>query len=130
MLKEDNLYISGIVNMASYNLNPSYMDVDCLIDLDSALKKYNIKNENIIINRIDINSLFKDIFNIEEKAINNLIYLITKEAGNINCIYELNEEEFKKISNDNSKYKFFFLENFYIIEFDKMTICFMVGNDE
>ena len=131
-MKNLNIYLSGVINMASYNLNPSYMDVNCIKTIEEFSKLYDIPEEKIILKKIDtsLKELFKRVLKIEDKAIDNLLYLIEKEVGIVKNKYVLSNETFELISSDNSKYPFFFLEDMYVIEFENMSLVFMIGNDE
>lgn len=131
-MKNKNIYLSGVINMASYNLNPSYMEVDCIKSIDDFSKEYNIPKEKTILNKLNINirEIFKNLLKIEDNSIDNLLYLLEKESGKIKNIYELSHETFKLLSNDNSKYPFFFLEDMHLIEFEDITLVLMIGNYE
>ena len=136
-LKSASSYVSGLTKMASYNMIPSYMDADCMeLDnyLESFAKVYKIPIESIKLEEIDANfeELFTELFNADKKALDSFFHWIRMEAGNCKKIYTAeNEEFFKGMSGEyGGNGPFFFLETVYFIEFDKMAICFMIGNDE
>lgn len=131
MFKEKSLYISGIFDMVSYNLNPSYIDIECMNKdyIETISKIYNIKKEDITLNNlnIDLNAFIKQLFNINNQELEHFLYLIKKEIGDCINIFELDKKILEK---NNSYYPFFFLEEAYVLEFERMTICLLIGNNE
>ena len=133
-LKSESLYVSGLVHMASFHMGPSYMEADCMSKgnyIDTFSKRYKVKKENIVLDKVEITieKLFEEIFQIEKRALDNFIYWLEKECGRCIQIYISNNEEL--ISSLSKGYgPFFFLESIYFIEFEKMVVCFMIGNDE
>ena len=136
-IKNDSIYISGLVNMASYNLSPSYMETDCMElknYIETFARYYEIPPELIKLKKIniEIDKFFENLLKIDKKSTDNLIYWITKTAGDCHKIYRVENKEFFDYLSDNNKNltPFFFLEEIYFIEFENMAICFMIGNDE
>ena len=136
-LKNESLYVSGLVNMASFNIGASYMQADCFKlnnYLDAFSKKYKISKDiiNLKEEKISIEELFKEILNLDKNQTNNFIYWLETETGKCNKIYTIENSEFyDKLSGEyNGISGFYFVEEAYFIEFDKMFICFMIGNNE
>lgn len=129
----DSLYISGLVNMASFNMGPSYVDSACM-DLDdyvaSFSNEYNINSKLIELEEVNItlDKLIKDIMFLDRKAVDTLVHWLSMLCGKCTKIYTANNSElFDKLSKNGP---FFFLEDLYFIEFEKMAVCFLIGNDE
>ena len=134
--KEDTQYVSGLIRMASYNLGPSYMDTVCM-DVDNYInefaKDYEISSEKIQLEEMNttLEELFSSVLNIDEKAVKNLVYWITKKCGSCKKIYTSeNEELFNSLDGEKGLSPFFFLEEIYFAEFEDTVICFMIGNNE
>ncbi len=100
MFKEKSLYISGIFDMVSYNLNPSYIDIECMNKdyIETISKIYNIKKEDIKLNNlnIDLNAFIKQLFNINNQELEHFLYLIKKEIGDCINIFELDKKILEK----------------------------------
>ena len=136
-LKDESLYVSGLVNMASFNTGPSYVDAICMTKdnyKDAFSKFYKIKKETILLEKSfqSLESLLKVLFNLEKKPIDTLMHWLTRECGEcINIYTSENEELLLSLSGESKGLgPFFFLEEIYFIEFEKMIVCFMIGNDE
>ncbi len=127
-------YISGIVGMLSCNTAPSYIYAHSLgkkdyIDEFCKLYTLDIKETKLeLVNKSD-EVFFGEIFNLDKKNLDTFLYLINGIAGKSIRKYNFFSKKFEdKIY---KKYTpFYFLENVYIIEFEKMAICFMIGNNE
>ncbi len=126
----DYSYIIGLFDMISYNLQPSYIDINFIKKYDDIYKEYNISKDKQFIKRDNNKDFFKNLFCVNDKELDHFKYLITKELGEVKNIYEPSNEILDFLSNDNSKYKFFFLEDMYVIEFEKIFVCLLIGNDE
>lgn len=130
--KEISIYIRGLVNISSYNLGYSYMESYCMKDLKDISKYFNISSKDIKLNKINknIEPFFKEILNVDNKMIDTFTYLLQKKLGNYKNIYEPDDKTFKLIDSNNNTYPFYILDGIYFIEFEKMTVCFMIGNNE
>ena len=126
----DYSYIIGLFDMISYNLQTSYIDINFIKKYDDIYKEYNISKDKQFIKRDNNKDFFKNLFCVNDKELDHFKYLITKELGEVKNIYEPSNEILDFLSNDNSKYKFFFLEDMYVIEFEKIFVCLLIGNDE
>ena len=126
----DYSYIIGLFDMISYNLQPSYIDINFIKKYDDIYKEYNISKDKQFIKRDNNKDFFKNLFCVNDKELDHFKYLITKELGEVKNIYEPSNEILDFLSNDNSKYKFFFLEDMYVIEYKKIFVCLLIGNDE
>ena len=123
---DTGMYIRGVVNMASYNLIPSFMETYCMDNIKEIKEYFMItKNKEIKLNKMNttFDKLFKVILNISKEEMDTFTYLITKTVGKCINIYKPDEKTFKLIE-DNHNYPFFFLEDIYFIEFEKNTIKF------
>lgn len=134
-LTRENNYISGIVNMASYNMGPSQMEAVCYNKetfLEEFSKNYRIQKDKIELNEVDIDykKRLKEMLNVDDKAISKLDYLITTTAGFHIKTFEVTEESFNYMDNPKNYLPFFFLDDICFMEFEKMIICFMTGNFE
>ena len=131
-IKNSSLYVSGLLDMASFNLGPSYTQAFCM-DLnnyiESFAKMYNVSSNLIQLQKIncDLSKFFGDILCLDEKAVKTLVYWITTECGNCLRIHSSNNNE---LINSLCGKTFYFLEDIYFIEFEKETVCLMIGNNE
>ncbi len=130
--EEADLYISGIVSMASYNMGCSYMRSDCYdINnyMNSFIRFYKL-SDGIILDEVKrpFNDLMKDLLRIDNKALDTFLYLINYRAGNVKKIYTISDTNI--LSLIEKKTTFYILEEIYIVEFEKIMICFMIGNNE
>ena len=131
-MRDISLYISGIVSMASYNMGCSYMRSDCFnIDnyMNKFIKEYKL-SDGIILDeeRRPFNELMKDLLRIDDKALDTFLFLINSNAGKTKKIYTISDHD--TLSQIEKFTTFYILEEIYIVEFEKMMICFMIGNNE
>ena len=136
-LKNESLYVSGLVNMASFNIGCSYMKADCyeLNDyIDSFSKDYKVSKTIIKLKEenINIDNFFKEVLNLDKKQTETLTYWLQNKTGKCNKIYTT---ENNKLHDKLSGYSkgisgFYFVEDVYFIEFEKMAVVFIIGNNE
>ncbi len=134
-LREKDIYISGVINMASYNMGPSDMKAACYNKenyLEEFSKDYKLSKNKIALKEVkqDYKKRLQEALNINDEAIKKLDYLITKEAGSCIKTFEVTAETFNYLDNPKNYLPFFFLEDIFFIEFENMIICFMTGNFE
>ena len=135
-------YVAGLTRMASSCsriMGPSYVDAGCY-ELGDYKKEfansYKIKEEDI--NLIEVNKSFRqfleDIFgNDVPGLVDGLEHWIHMEAGDSVKIWNTaddSELEEKLGGESGGRSSFYFVEDIFFIEFEKMVICFMIGNDE
>jgi len=140
-LKNESIYLEGLVNMASScskRIGLSYMDAMCFPKnnyISSFSKYYDVPLEEVSFHQSNI-SFKKKLISIlgdDKKLIDGLIFWIEKEAGECKHIYELDDNSKLRIllsRSDGGCGAFYFLEDVFMVEFDKMIIYFMYGNDE
>ena len=140
-LIEETEYISGLVNMASSLsdwMGVSYMDAICF-NKDSYIedfsKLHNINKEEIKIHETDIllEEFIKNNFGNNKKLIDGLSYWIKTTTGDFKKIYVQDDNSKLNELIEKSNYKktlFFFIEDIVFIEFDKMIVVFITGNNE
>ncbi len=135
-LKRASSYISGLVNMASScskQIGLSYVDADCfeLKDYKKEFSKIYEINENELILE-ELNQSFEEfltnLFGDNKDLIEGLSHWIKLTVGKVNKILTVNEKS--NITENISNIPFFFLDELYFIECEKMVICFLIGNDE
>ena len=132
-LKRESSYISGLVNMASScskQIGLSYVEADCFAIRDYKIefeKTYKFK-EKLVLEELNqtFEELLKDIFGDDKKLIEGLIHWIELTAGKANKVLTVNKSIIERLSN----IPFYFLEDLFIIECEKMVICLLIGNDE
>lgn len=132
MLNNDSIYMDGLIKMASYKMAPSYSKTICFNKKDyiQAFKKTYKLQEKMVLEEIKepLQEFFEKLMNIDKKASDALVHWITIDYGKINKIYTLkNDNAFNTVTRFSP---FYFLENIYFLEFDKIVICIMIGNDE
>lgn len=128
MLRDKSNYISGIVNMASCHMHPSYMDAECFESLSHFLKEYSFPES--VLTEIDdfFEPFLMEILRLDKEEGECFFHRIHCMAGDAKKIYEIHD---KKLFNHMQKYvPFYTLEDVYLVEFEKMVICFTIGNDE
>lgn len=135
-LKTESSYISGLTNMASScskQIGLSYVDADCfeLKDYKEEFAKIHKIDENELILE-DLNQTFEEfltnLFGNDKNLIEGLTHWINLIAGKANKVLTINQDS--NITEKISNLPFFFLDDLYFIECEKMVICFLIGNDE
>ncbi len=140
-LVDDSEYISGLVNMASSiskYMGCSYMDATCFKKKDfinnfSKFYKINEKEIKIHESSISLEKFIENFFGKDKELIDGLSYWITLKAGKLVKIYEQDDDCKLNDLLSNSGYgkaPFYFVEDVTIIEFEKMIIAFITGNNE
>ena len=140
-LEGSSSYVDGLVNMASScseYMMPSYMRAICFKKKDfkkSFCNFYKIPEKELEI--IETSLTLKDFIiqsfgNIKE-IIEGLTHWLHIEAGDPKKILTVpnNSKVLNLLSgSDGGISGFYFVEDIYFIEFNKMVICFIIGNDE
>ena len=128
MLRDESNYVSGIVKMASCHMHPSYMDAECFRSVSQFLKE-NSSSESALKELDDFFEPFlMEILHLDKEEGDCFFHLIHCKAGDAKKIYEIHD---KNLLNYIQKYvPFYTLEDVYLVEFEKMVICFTIGNDE
>ncbi len=134
-MRYETNYIDGIVLMASWNMKPSYMSAVCLKKenyLEEFGKPYKLNKIILEEETQSFPTLMKELLNISKEELETFLYLIEKEAGKVEKVYTANNKEvWKALSGEyGGTSGFYFLEDIYFVEFEKMVICFMMGNNE
>lgn len=136
-LKEYSSYVSGLVRMASSCsdwIGVSYMDAMCF-DVnnfkESFCSFYKVKEIKYEESTLSLKELFINIFGDNKSLIEGLCHWLRLEAGECKKVYTMPNDfcEFLD-SKRNDRFPFFMLENMFVAEFEKMMICFVIGNDE
>lgn len=140
-LKDQSLYISGLVNMASSvskTISKSYLQADCFEKKDyqkKFLTMYEIPEDIFHLEEYkkSLESLLKDLLGNSKDLIDGLLHWIIREAGEVKMIYTVPEDSkvMQFIGAETGGYgPFYFCEDIYFIECDRFVICLMMGNDE
>lgn len=132
-----SLYVEGLANMASFNIGCSFMKADCY-ELNNYIeafsKDYKISKDIIKLNeeKTKIEDFFKEVLNLDKKQTETFTYWLQKEAGPCKKIFIAeNNKLYDKLSGYNKGISgFYFVEDVYFIEFEKMVIVFIIGNNE
>ena len=135
--KDESLYVSGLVKMASTGskyLGPSYVDAYCFDnkdykkDFSSFFKIGDIKLEETTITDKD---LFTKLFE-NEKVVESLIHWLNILDGKYTKIYSLEDEStIDSLSGFSGGLTMFYtVEEVYFLEYNSITIVLIVGNDE
>ena len=134
--KKISAYLTGITHMASaVNGSPSFIEANCYklknfteeFSKDYKIPKNKIK---LTISNKNINDIFKNWLNNNEKLINSMLHLIKCEIGNPVKIYEANKITDFLSRCEGGISSFYFAEEVYFIEYEKYMVCFMIGNNE
>ena len=135
-LKTESSYVSGLVNMASScskQIGLSYVDADCfeLKDYKKEFSRiYEINEKELILeetNQSFIEFLI-NIFGSNKDLIEGLIHWINFNIGKPNKLLTLKDNNILDKLSKNSP--FYFLEDVFFIECEKIVICLLIGNDE
>ena len=140
-LKDQSLYISGLMNMASScskTIGCSYIQADCFEKSNYRkkfatmyeipedifhLEEYNDSLENLLI----------ELLGNDKRLIDGLIHWLHMEAGDVGKIYTVPEDTkvLELIGAESGGYgPFYFCDNLFFIETDRMVVCLLIGNDE
>ena len=140
-LKNSSYYISGLVNMASScskKISHSYLQADCYEKKDyvkSFLSMYEIPEDifHLIEYKHDLEHLLKDLLGTNKDLIEGLLHWLHMEIGDVVKIYTVPEDN-KVTEYIGAEYNgygpFYFCEDLYFIETDRMIVCLLIGNDE
>lgn len=128
-------YLSGVVNMASFNMEPSHMEVICTEKenmIEKLVRDYKVPRDKIELTEVELRfeEYMRELLRIDDKALREITYLITKTAGKPLRMYELTERSHTFITDHHTLLPFFFVEYMFFVEFEKMMICFITGNFE
>lgn len=140
-LKDQSLYISGLVNMASScstKIGPSYLQADCFEKKNyqkKFLTMYEIPEDifHLVEYNKSLEKLLIDILGNRKEMIDGLLHWIIREAGEVKMIYTVPDDSkvMQFIGAETGGYgPFYFCEDIYFIECDRFVICLMMGNDE
>ena len=137
-LKDETLYISGLFKMASScskKIGFSYATCTCFKKknyLDSFKEFYNIKDE-VKLKKLNISfdKLLIRIFGKNKRIIDGLMHWIKFYSGKALNIYTINSEIIDSLGAGNKGLSpFYFCDDCYFIECEKIVICLIIGNDE
>ena len=135
-LKTESSYVSGLVNMASScskQIGLSYVDADCfeLKDYKKEFSKiYEINENELILEDLNLSfgEFLTNLFGENKDLIEGLIHWINFNIGKPNKLLTLKDNNIlDKLSKDSP---FYFLEDIFFIECEKIVICLLIGNDE
>ena len=128
-LREDTIYLNDVfkkLTEESTIIGPSYIDIVCFKkdNFNKYFSKfYKIKEEQIKKKKLkeSINDILQYSYNKE--TIDYINNIFNDKFGKIYNIYS---EEYIELSNT----PFYFIEDVYLIEFDKVIISLIIGNNE
>ena len=135
-LKTESSYVSGLVNMASScskQIGLSYVDADCfeLKDYKKEFSKiYEINENELILEDLNLSfgEFLTNLFGENKDLIEGLIHWINFNIGKPNKLLTLKDNNIlDKLSKDSP---FYFIEDIFFIECEKIVICLLIGNDE
>jgi hypothetical protein len=138
LLNEESLYISGLTNMASSvskRMGPSYVQADCFDDknyIKDFCECYEVDESNVelVQQNTSFEDLMTDLFGDDvDKLIEGLTHWIHMRAGEPRRILSVENRKLLDVLSEGYG-PFYYVEDIYFIEFEKMVICFMIGNDE
>ncbi|MBQ6497967.1 MAG: hypothetical protein IJI58_04570 [Bacilli bacterium] len=140
-LANSSSYISGLFNLSSSvskTIGPSYIQADCFEKKDykkKFIEMYEIPKEEFNIEKYDnsLEQLLIDLLGNNKDLIEGLLHWLHIESGDVKEIYTVPEDSnvMNYIGSEYNGYgPFFFCEDLYFIETDRMIICLLIGNDE
>jgi len=137
-LKEESLYVSGLFHMASScskKIGFSYATATCFKKknfINSFQNFYEIKEE-IKLKKINVSldKFLTRIYGKNKGIIDGLTHWIRFDFGNTLNIYSVNKNIIDLLSGENKGLSpFYFCEDVFFIECEKIVICMLIGNDE
>lgn len=140
-LKDSSNYISGLFNMASSvskTIGASYIQADCFEKKNyksSFLTMYEIPEDIFHLEEYnnDLEHLLKDLLGNNKDLIEGLLHWLHMEIGDVKKIFTLPEDTkvLEFIGAETGGYgPFFFCDDLYFVETDRMVVCILIGNDE
>ncbi len=140
-LKDQSLYVSGLVNMASSvskTISKSYLQADCFEkkNYQSAFTNmYEVPEDIFHLEKYNksLEKLLKELLGDDKKLIEGLMHWIHMEAGDAGDIYTIpyTSKVLELLGAETGGYgPFYMVENVYFIECDRLVICLLLGNDE
>ena len=135
-LRDSSLYVAGLTKMASSCsdwIGLSYMTAVCFDTKDfnkAFCSFYDMDKISYEESSLSLEELFTDIFGNNKSLVEGLCHWLRLEAGAFEKVYTVSDDSFESFASKNTRYPFYMLDDFYIVEFKKMMICFIIGNDE
>ena len=138
-LKDSSLYLTGLAHMASSyskTMGPSYMEIGCYQTKN--FKEEFSKDYSIPQNQIKIKETTESVETIIEailgkELVEGFLYWLQMEAGEAKRVF-IPEDDSSITSllcwSEGGKTSFYFVEDVFFIECEKMTICMIIGNNE
>ena len=138
--KDESLYVSGLVKMASTgskNLGLSYVDAYCF-DRSNYLTEFSsfFEIDDIELEKSNLTDkeLFNNLFD-DNKKTDSLIHWLNILDGNCDNVKIIKEKYFSKTIESLSNYSggltmFYTVEDLYFLEYKTLTIVLIIGNDE
>ncbi len=123
-LQKQDSYVLGITRMISWRLMPSFMESLCFPKEGylGSFQNFYKRKVKLTEENISFEELMKEIIPAEKRELETFFYLLYQVSGKPEKVYS---GEMKGTIGP-----FFFLDNLYFVEFEKMTICFAIGNNE
>ena len=139
--KRLSCYFSGLTNMASScskeiglsYINTTVFKLNNYKESFSKHYKIPITNINLIKSKLTINKLFENLLGKDKNIIESLIYYIECDIGKPKAIYEVKEDSnlIDLLSGYNNGISgFYIVEDIYFVEYEKVIVCFILGNNE
>ena len=123
--------------MASFNIGCSYMKSYCYElnnYIDEFAKDYRVPKDIIKLEeeKENIEPFFKEVLNLDKKQAETFTFWLQKQAGKCNKIYTPKDNKLcDKLGGENNGISgFYFVEYVCFIEFEKLAVVFIIGNDE
>ena len=139
--KRLSCYFSGLTNMASScskkiglsYINTTVFKLNNYKESFSKHYKIPITSINLIKSKLTINKLFENLLGKDKNIIESLIYYIECDIGKPKAIYEVKEDSnlIDLLSGYNNGISgFYIVEDIYFVEYEKVIVCFILGNNE
>ncbi len=137
-LRDESLYISGLFHMASScskKIGLSYATATCFKKKNfiNGFKEFYEIKEEIKLKKIyiSLDKFLTRIYGKNKGIIDGLTHWIKIRCGNPLNIYSVNNNIIDLLSRENKGLSpFYFCEDIYFIECEKIVICMLIGNDE
>ncbi len=139
-LKSQSSYISGLMNLASSiskTISKSYIQADCFEKKNyqkSFTTMYEIPEDVFHLKEYnkDLEKLLRELLGNNKDLIEGLLHWLSLEIGTVKKIYTVDDNKaLSFIGGETGGYgPFYFCEDVYFIETDRLVLCLLIGNDE
>ena len=133
-IKELNNYLKDLLDNVSYKTSPSYIQA-VILDKDNYKEEFlssikiSSKKVKIISTKDSLSDIFNNWLENDYSLTETVISSIINKLGEPIKIMSVDKKTLDNLSCRKYGYCYFY-EDMYFVEFKKITICFILGNNE